>query len=374
MANIPGLPVGARLIATALARLHPLVEKIKKTNAWLSQVIRSIRQHQTLTGTLDRVQLTLRLLRPNWQGSRAMVALLLVVLVTNIVVVRAEEDSREFLDVEPDMAAQILEEISPFTPFDEDLEQAKLVTSGEADGFFDKPDFKETRKAGTSYTIQPGDTLDSIAKKYSVNVATLLEVNDIAVKEITAIKAGQVLQIPPYNTSDSTAWLEEAQKIAQAKVEARAREQAKRKLALAARDGFSRNDDRGQADVHFDGDSEDCSSNPVTQSLGISRGIKGRHQGIDIRGHQGTPITAGRSGIVSSIKWERGFGKTVRVKEESNREAIYAHTSGYADIAPGETVEQGEVIAFVGSTGWSTGPHLHYEVRQSGRVVNPFRC
>lgn len=373
MANIPGLPILARLVAISSV----IVAKIKKIKVWLGLVILSLKQNKTLTHYRTRARTASVALRPNWQGANSIVALFLMVLVTNIVVARAQEDNREFLDVEPAMAAEILDEIAPYTPFEEDLDQAKLSTSGETEGFVGKPDFVETRKAGTSYTVGPGDTLDKIAAKYNVTVATLLDVNVIAVKDITNIKAGQVLQIPPYNTSESTAWLEESQKIAQAKAQARARELAKRQLAQASRDGLNRGDGRDDlqtSSAQYDGDSESCSINPVTQSLGISRGISRGHQGIDIRSHQGTPIVAGKTGVVSSVGWRRGYGRTVTIREGGGREAIYAHASGFAEIKPGEAVEQGETIAYVGSTGRSTGPHLHYEVRQSGRVVNPYNC
>ncbi|MBI3261027.1 peptidoglycan DD-metalloendopeptidase family protein [Candidatus Berkelbacteria bacterium] len=314
-------------------------------------------------------------MRPNWQGTNTIVALLLMVLLTNIVVARAQEDSQEFLDVEPEMAGEIIDEVAQYTPFEEDVDQAKLSTSGESEGFTPKPDFVETRKAGSSYTVQPGDTLGKIAEKYNVTVATILDVNGIKAAEIATIKAGQVLQIPPYNTSDSTAWLEETQKIARAKADARAREQAKRKLAQG-RDSVGRDGGRGleESSAQYSGDSESCGVNPAAQSLGISRGISRGHKGIDIRAHQGTPIVAARTGIVSSVGWRRGFGNTVTINEGGGRTATYAHASGFADLNPGETVQQGEVIARVGSTGFSTGPHVHYEVRQGGKVVNGMQC
>jgi len=371
VADTAGLAFKARLIAT----YNTVSAKTKKTKAWLQAISLRFISNQNFIGLKYRLRTVANALKPNWQGANSIVALLMVVVVSNIVAVRAQEDSRQFLDVEPEMAAEILDEIAPFTPFEEDLDQAKLATAGEADGFIEKPDFKETRKAGTSYTVQGGDTLEKIASKYNVTVATLLDVNGIAVKDITNIKPGQLLQIPPYNTSESTAWLEESQKIAAAKAAARAREEAKRRLALG-RDGFGRGNDRDDfqsANVDFNGDSEDCNVNPVTVSKGISRGISRRHKGIDIRADQGTPIVSGKTGVVTSVGWRRGFGKTVTIRTQGE-EQIYAHVSSFAEISPGQTVEQGEVIARVGSTGWSTGPHLHFEVHRAGSTVNPFKC
>ncbi|MBI3495357.1 LysM peptidoglycan-binding domain-containing M23 family metallopeptidase [Candidatus Berkelbacteria bacterium] len=220
--------------------------------------------------------------------------------------------------------------------------------------------------------------MDKIAKQNGVNVATILETNGIAAKDITNIKAGTVLHIPPYNTSDSTAWLEETQKIAQAKLEAKQREEQKRKLVQAQRDN-SINRAIGRhgvekADVNFSGGGNECSINPVPGNLGISRGISGFHKGIDIRAPQGTPIISAKDGVVAEMSWERGFGNTILINVGGGETQRHGHLSSFADVSIGQSVSQGQVIGYVGSTGWSTGPHDHFEVRRNGAVINGLAC
>lgn len=106
-------------------------------------------------------------------------------------------------------------------------------------------------------------------------------------------------------------------------------------------------------------------SHPV---LGFNR----MHQGIDFAAPSGTPIYAAADGTIVSAKREGGYGLMVRIRHNSGVETRYAHMSRFArNIAPGRHVRQGTVVGAVGSTGLSTGPHLHYEVAMNGRAVNP---
>lgn len=95
------------------------------------------------------------------------------------------------------------------------------------------------------------------------------------------------------------------------------------------------------------------------------------HQGIDIAAETGTPIVATADGIVTSAGWNgSGYGNMVDVDHGGGIVTRYAHASAVA-VTPGQEVRRGQVIAYVGSTGHSTGPHLHYEVRVDGTPVNP---
>ena len=108
-------------------------------------------------------------------------------------------------------------------------------------------------------------------------------------------------------------------------------------------------------------------SHPV---LGFNR----MHQGIDFGAPSGTPIYAAADGVVVSAKREGGYGLMVRIRHAGGVETRYAHMSRFGrGIASGRRVRQGDVIGAVGSTGLSTGPHLHYEVNANGRPVNPAR-
>jgi murein DD-endopeptidase MepM/ murein hydrolase activator NlpD len=98
------------------------------------------------------------------------------------------------------------------------------------------------------------------------------------------------------------------------------------------------------------------------------------HTGVDWAAPGGTPIYASGNGTVEKVGWESGYGKYVRVRHTNGYETAYGHMTAYArGIDEGTRVRQGQVIGFVGSTGLSTGSHLHYEILVNGRFVDPMR-
>ncbi len=94
------------------------------------------------------------------------------------------------------------------------------------------------------------------------------------------------------------------------------------------------------------------------------------HSGLDFRGPTGAPIYAAANGRISFIGMKSGYGKVVEITHGNGLMTRYAHMSRF-NARPGQTVEAGEIIGAIGSTGRSTGPHLHFEVRIHGRAVNP---
>ena len=96
------------------------------------------------------------------------------------------------------------------------------------------------------------------------------------------------------------------------------------------------------------------------------------HTGVDLASKSGTPIYASGDGIVEKAGWSSGYGKYVEIKHVNGFETGYGHQSRFADgIKPGVKVKQGQLIGYVGSTGNSTGPHLHFEIKVNGRFVDP---
>ena len=96
------------------------------------------------------------------------------------------------------------------------------------------------------------------------------------------------------------------------------------------------------------------------------------HHGIDYAAGSGTPIFAVGDGVIGKAGWGGGYGNVVEIKHSRGYSTRYAHLKGFASgIRPGTRVKQGEVIGYVGSTGLSTAPHLHYEFHMGGRPVNP---
>ncbi|WP_414714909.1 peptidoglycan DD-metalloendopeptidase family protein [Sporomusa sp.] len=94
------------------------------------------------------------------------------------------------------------------------------------------------------------------------------------------------------------------------------------------------------------------------------------HPGIDIANDTGTPIVATADGVVASSSWYGGYGKMVEIDHGNGIVTIYGHNSQLL-VTPGQHVKKGEIIAYMGNTGISTGSHCHYEIRVNGTAVNP---
>ncbi|MBP0020836.1 MAG: peptidoglycan DD-metalloendopeptidase family protein [Cyanobacteria bacterium SBLK] len=101
-------------------------------------------------------------------------------------------------------------------------------------------------------------------------------------------------------------------------------------------------------------------------------GGKRLHSGIDFAGEYGSPIHAADSGIVILAQWYGGYGKTVVIDHGRGMTTLYGHTSKFY-VREGQPVKKGATIAEVGSTGFSSGPHLHFEIRKDGQPVDPLK-
>ena len=100
-------------------------------------------------------------------------------------------------------------------------------------------------------------------------------------------------------------------------------------------------------------------------------GYNKKHLGTDFAAPMGTPIMASGSGTITRAKWCGGGGNCIKIKHNSTYETVYAHMKSFAaGMKVGKKVRQGQIIGYVGSTGMSTGPHLHYEVIVNGKKVN----
>lgn len=104
--------------------------------------------------------------------------------------------------------------------------------------------------------------------------------------------------------------------------------------------------------------------NPVT-------GAAGYHRGVDFADPYGAPVYASKSGVVAYSGWMSDYGNVIIIDHGSGVQTLYAHNSQLL-VSNGQAVSQGEVIAYVGSTGMSTGPHIHFEIRINGQAVNPW--
>ena len=113
----------------------------------------------------------------------------------------------------------------------------------------------------------------------------------------------------------------------------------------------------------------------LSSSFGMRKhpidGYNKMHKGTDFAAPMGTPIMASGSGVITRARWCGGGGNCIKIKHNSTYETIYAHMKNFArGIKEGLRVKQGQIIGYVGSTGKSTGPHLHYEVVKNGKKIN----
>lgn len=193
--------------------------------------------------------------------------------------------------------------------------------------------------SGLLYTVQEGDKLASLAKKYKVDIETIWSANaldsETMVPGLKLVLPGASLPAPPaYKKTVSRASVSRSVNLANVKVP-----------------GFIW---------------------PVQGRVSSGFGMRGSffHGGIDITGKYGTPIGAAASGTVTACGWRGSYGYMIEIQHNSQVATLYAHASKLL-VSEGEEVTQGQVIAYVGSTGYSTGPHLHFELKIKGDRVNP---
>lgn len=202
--------------------------------------------------------------------------------------------------------------------------------------------------AGTVHKIKSGDTLWDIARSYQVALTAVYSANPGLQNSV--LKLGQEIILPGAKPAVA-------------------------RQAVASR-GSSRSSGSTTSGQSSSGSSSSSSSSgfrwPVSGHITSGYGMRwGKlHAGLDIGVPMGTSVKAAASGTVSYAGWATGYGYLVKIRHSGGYETRYGHNSKLL-VKVGQTVEKGQTISLSGSTGFSTGPHLHFEVRKNGSPINP---
>jgi LysM repeat protein len=252
-----------------------------------------------------------------------------------------------------------------------------------------------SRTGAISHTVASGDNATSIANKYNVSVETIMWENNLGPK--TPLRIGDVLSIlPTSGVTHKIAYGENIGSIAN-------KYGIDKEKIVDFNNLFDENDiKKGQSLIIPGGKKVSPYSSPTryvststprvssitklfippssnvstsgllwpTSVRRISQYYSWRHKGLDIAGPTGSPLYASDSGTVTLSGWSTGYGYNILIDHGNGYKTRYAHASKLY-VGRGDTVVKGQTIADMGSTGWSTGPHIHYEVIVSGVKKNP---
>lgn len=204
--------------------------------------------------------------------------------------------------------------------------------------------------SGIDHDVIKGENLTNIAKKYQANVDKIIVFNNLT--NISDIKSGDVIFIPE--------GIKPTKVVSSYKAPA-----VSSKPKTKAENIFSDEDLPSASDLSIN-----TKFLWPLLSHRITQYFSWRHTGLDIGDKVGNPIYATDDGKVERSGWSKGYGYNVVINHGNGLQTLYGHASQLL-VKDGETVSRGQVIALIGSTGWSTGPHLHLEVRVNGVRKNP---
>ncbi len=217
-----------------------------------------------------------------------------------------------------------------------------------------------TRAALQTHEVAPGETLWGISRAAGVRVETLAAANHLPLDAL--LHPGQTLVVPSQDISASAA--------------AGVQRSSARGSAAAQAGVGSPVAPPYQALVGDFGPLAQPSEGMITSRFGWRIhpifGTREFHAGLDIANRMGTPIRAAEGGIVRFVGWMSGYGRLVIVAHGNGLETSYSHLSAML-VSLGQRVVRGQVLGRMGSTGWSTGPHLLFEVRRNGVALDPVR-
>lgn len=250
---------------------------------------------------------------------------------------------------------------------------------------------EEARREVITYTVEPGDTLYDLAEKFGVSGDTIVWANTRLEEHPDLIAVGQALIIPPVSgvlhtvaKGDTLEGIAKKYKVDVSAIVSSEFNNLSEPYQLVV----------GQRIMVPEGKKPEVprvvTAQPQPQvaaprgalvgtgrfiwptSGQITQGYWAYHRAIDIGSPIGTLIYASDAGYVEVAGWSRvGYGYHVIIDHGNGFKTLYAHMSWF-DVVPGQSVKRGELIGRVGSTGWSTGPHVHFEIIRNGIKLNPF--
>jgi len=291
------------------------------------------------------------------------------------------------------LAEEALTEESPAATVEEKIDSLVATTQDESalisPEITDPEAITKKRDKVINYTVESGDTISTIAKNFNISVVSMLWENNLSY--YSTIKPGQTLKILPISGIShkikSGDTLQKIAKTYQADVE-KIIEFNKLASATDIQAGQSIIIPEGVKPVAYTATVTKAPSiinifTPSVQSGSklqwptnsrrITQYFRWRHAGLDIGNKTGQPIYAAESGRVEQAGWSSGgYGYFVIINHGGGLKTLYAHASRIL-VKVGEAVSRGQVIAAIGSTGYSTGPHLHFEVRINGVKTDPLQ-
>lgn len=290
----------------------------------------------------------------------------------SISTLRAQRDKLEF--IRPDTDSPVSKIVVITSPWN----QVELTCGNSGQWECNKIEIaRDTRAVYRDGEIQDGDSFYLAGQRAGIPAGILAEVYDLLAFEMDFerdVRAGQKFSVLyEENFSDG-------EKVDNGRVLAVSFEALRGKVEMyyfKKSDGTS-----GYYDENGNGAIKSLKRTPINNAKITSKFSKNRkhpvlgytraHKGVDFRASTGTPIPAAGAGRVVARSFNRGHGNFVKIRHNGSFETLYAHMSKFAKgVNVGTTVRQGQTIGYVGSTGYSTGPHLHYEIIKDGVHVNP---
>ncbi len=308
---------------------------------------------------------------------------------------RAALKNQGGVDIEADQQSQVNEFAGQMIPEQEVIANSEISPS---DSDQDLEQQQTQRDEVITYTVKSGDTISTIASNFGISVNTILWENNLSAYDL--IRPGDDLRILPtsgvihkISSGETLSYVSNKYDISEDKIvkanniKEAGSLQIGQELIIPGGEKTTTKDNSGTtasqeksnrgisvlSDIVKSNDKKQVASNKMawpTQGHRITQYYSWRHHGLDIANNVGTPIYSSDAGTVQYARWSNGYGNNIVVNHGGGKQTRYAHLSKFY-CSKGDRIAKGENIGAMGSTGWSTGPHVHFEVIINGKRYNP---